>query len=122
MAARTGLTTAHTATTLDARVPVAGPVPTACTCDSALLDSASLTVRIAPGSFETGMTIPLRSMSRMKPALATASVISGRNCQPSTKSNDANAHVANTNAGMATTTSRFGDQPSASEPNTITNA
>jgi hypothetical protein len=36
--------------------------------------------------------------------------------------NDARARVANTNAGMATSTSKFGDQPSASEPNTITNA
>jgi hypothetical protein len=49
-------------------------------------------------------------------------VISTRNCRPSTEPNDANAHVANTNAGMATTTSKFGDQPTASEPNTITNA
>jgi hypothetical protein len=87
-----------------------------------LLGSASLTVRMAPGSFEAGMTIPLTSMSRMKPVLATASVIAARNCRPSTKPNDANAHVANTNAGMATTTSKFGAQPTASEPNTITNA
>ena len=76
-----------------------------------------------PAASTIGMTMPLTSMSRMNPALATARVISARSVPAINKPSDANAVVASATAGSASATSKpSGDQPSASEPSTITTA